>query len=268
MSKIELKNVTLNYAERKSVFTALDDVSFSVKAGEFVSIIGASGCGKSSLLSLLEGLNFPTQGVITIDGQEITGTGEDRAVVFQHYSLFPWMTTRGNVIYGIKQVNKKLTNQELTAIADDYLEKVGLSGFENKYPLQLSGGMQQRAAIARALAMSPSILLMDEPFGAVDAKNRKILQELLLELWENSEEKKTVVFVTHDIDEAILLSDRIIMMTSNPGRIKKEIPIDFPRPRTGSHLLESKKYLNFRKELLATFFNDISEKIGGEEVAL
>lgn len=178
------------------------------------------------------------------------------------------MTTRANVVYGIKQVNKKLPKKDLSQIADDYLSRVGLSGFENKYPLQLSGGMQQRAAIARALAMSPSILLMDEPFGAVDAKNRKILQELLLELWENSEDKKTVIFVTHDIDEAILLSDRIIMMTANPGRIKKEIQIPFPRPRNGSKLLESREYLNFRKEIITLFFNDISERIGGEEVAL
>lgn len=268
MSKIELRNVTLNYAERNTVFTALEDISFSVKEGEFVSIIGASGCGKSSLLSLLEGLNFPTEGRVTINGDEIKGTGDDRAVVFQHYSLFPWMTTRANVVYGIKQVKKKLPNKVLGQIADDYLAKVGLSGFENKYPLQLSGGMQQRAAIARALAMSPAILLMDEPFGAVDAKNRKILQELLLELWETSEDKKTVIFVTHDIDEAILLSDRIIMMSGNPGRIKKEINIEFPRPRNGSKLLESREYLNFRKELITSFFNDISEKIGGEEVAL
>lgn len=268
MSKIEINNVSLNYVDKNSTFKALKDVSISIEEGEFVSIIGSSGCGKSSLLSILEGLNFPTEGIVNIDGNEIKGTGVERAVVFQHYSLFPWMTARKNVAYGVKQVNKNLPKKNLFEIADDYLSKVGLSDFKQKYPSQLSGGMQQRVAIARALAMSPSILLMDEPFGAVDAKNRIILQELLLELWENSEDKKTVVFVTHDIDEAILLSDRVIMMTANPGRVRKEIKIDFPRPRNREVLIQSKEYSNFRKELMASFFEDISEKIGGEEVAI
>lgn len=268
MSKIEINNVTLDYFDKSNKFTALKDVSFSIEEGEFVSIIGSSGCGKSTLLSILEGLNSPTEGVATIDGNEIKGTGLERAVVFQHYSLFPWMTARKNVAYGVKQVNRNLSKKDLFGIADEYLSKVGLSKFKQKYPSQLSGGMQQRVAIARALAMSPSILLMDEPFGAVDAKNRVILQELLLELWEKNGEKKTVVFVTHDIDEAILLSDRIIMMEANPGRVRKEIKIDFPRPRNREILIQSKEYSNFRKELMTSFFNEISEKIGGDEVAL
>ena len=268
MSKIEINNVTLDYIDKNSTYTALKDVSISIEEGEFVSIIGSSGCGKSSLLSILEGLNFPTEGNVNIDGNEIKGTGLDRAVVFQHYSLFPWMTVRKNVAYGIKQANKSLPRKNLLEIADEFITKVGLSNFKQKYPSQLSGGMQQRVAIARALAMSPSILLMDEPFGAVDAKNRVILQEMLLELWEKSEEKKTVVFVTHDIDEAILLSDRVIMMTGNPGRVRKEIKIDFPRPRNREELMETREYSNFRKELMSTFFEDIAEKIGGEEVAI
>ncbi|MDD3394953.1 MAG: ABC transporter ATP-binding protein [Anaerotignum sp.] len=268
MSKIEINNVTLDYVDKNSTFTALKDVSISIEEGEFVCIIGSSGCGKSSLLSILEGLNFPTEGNVNIDGSEIKGTGFDRAVVFQHYSLFPWMTVRKNVAYGIRQVNKNLPRKNLFEIADKFLSKVGLNNFKQKYPSQLSGGMQQRVAIARALAMSPSILLMDEPFGAVDAKNRVILREMLLELWEKSEEKKTVVFVTHDIDEAILLSDRVIMMTSNPGRVRKEIKIDFPRPRNREGLMQTKAYLNFRKELMSSFFEDIAEKIGGEEVAI
>ncbi|QIB67970.1 ABC transporter ATP-binding protein [Aminipila butyrica] len=268
MSKIEINNVSLDYFGKKDTFTALKDISFAIEEGEFVSIIGASGCGKSTLLSILEGLNSPTEGIARIDGSEITGTGLERAVVFQHYSLFPWMTALKNVAYGVRQVNRKLPKKKLFEIADEYLSKVGLSKFKQKYPAQLSGGMQQRVAIARALAMSPSILLMDEPFGAVDAKNRVILQELLLQLWEKGEDKKTVVFVTHDIDEAILLSDRIIMMAANPGRIKKEIQINFPRPRNREALVQSKEYANFRKELMSSFFNEKSEKIHGAEVAL
>ena len=194
-------------------------------------MIGSSGCGKSTLLSILEGINSPTQGSILIDGKPVQGTGFDRGVVFQHYSLFPWMTARKNVAFGVKQIRKNLPKSERLKIADEFLDKVGLEEFKNKYPSQLSGGMQQRAAIARALAMDTDILLMDEPFGAIDAKNRTILQELLLELWEGdgTQEKKTVLFVTHDIDEAILLSDRIIMMSSRPGRVGKEIPVPFAR---------------------------------------
>ena len=248
MSKIEINNLTVDYIEKKKSFTALKNVSFSIEEGEFVSIIGSSGCGKSTLLSILEGINTATEGEILINGEPITGTGPDRGVVFQHYSLFPWMTARKNV--------------------DEFLQKVGLEQFKNKYPSQLSGGMQQRVAIARALAMDTDILLMDEPFGAIDAKNRTILQELLLELWENATPRKTVVFVTHDIDEAILLSDKIVMMTANPGRVYREISVPFDRPRNRAELVQTKEYTKFRNELLAMFYSDIVSKIGGEEVVL
>ena len=203
-SKIEIRNLTVDYIEKKKNFTALKNVSFPINDGEFVSIIGASGCGKSTLLSVLEGINKPAEGEVLIDGEKVNGTGSNRSVVFQHYSLFPWMTTRKNVAFGIQQVRKELSRTQRLQVADEFLDKVGLSEFRNKYPSQLSGGMQQRAAIARALAMDTEILLMDEPFSALDAKNRIALQELLLKLWEgeNSENKKTVVFVTHDIDEA------------------------------------------------------------------
>ena len=164
MSKIEIKNLTVDYIEKKKSFTALKNVSFSIEEGEFVSIIGSSGCGKSTLLSILEGINTPTKGEILIDGEPIRGTSADRGVVFQHYSLFPWMTARKNVAFGIKQVNKKASRADRLRIADEFLEKVGLEQFRNKYPSQLSGGMQQRVAIARALAMDTDILLMDEPF--------------------------------------------------------------------------------------------------------
>lgn len=270
MSKIEIQNLTVNYTERNSRFTALENVSFSVEAGEFVSVIGSSGCGKSTLLSILEGINTPTKGQILIDGKPVEGTGTDRGVVFQHYSLFPWMTARKNVAFGVKQVKKELPQAERLKIADEFLDKVGLEKFKDKYPSQLSGGMQQRVAIARALAMDTDILLMDEPFGAIDAKNRTILQELLLRLWEGdgTQEKKTVVFVTHDIDEAILLSDRIVMLTASPGRVYKEIPVPFERPRNRADLVQTKAYSKFRNRLLSMFYGDIAEKIGGNEVVL
>lgn len=270
MSKIEIQNLSVDYTEKNKRFTALKDVSFSVAAGEFVSVIGSSGCGKSTLLSVLEGINSPTEGTILIDGKPINGTGSDRGVVFQHYSLFPWMTARKNVAFGVKQVKKKLSQSERLKIADKFLDKVGLENFKNKYPSQLSGGMQQRVAIARALAMDTDILLMDEPFGAIDAKNRTILQELLLKLWEGDgiQEKKTVVFVTHDIDEAILLSDRIVMMSTNPGRVNEEITVPFKRPRNRADLVQTKEYGAFRNELLSLFYSDIANKIGGSEVVL
>ncbi len=268
MSKIEINNLTVDYTEKKKSFTALKNVSFSIEEGEFVSIIGSSGCGKSTLLSILEGINTATEGEILINGEPVTGTGPDRGVVFQHYSLFPWMTARRNVAFGIKQVNKNVSRAERYQLADEFLDKVGLEQFKNKYPSQLSGGMQQRVAIARALAMDTDILLMDEPFGAIDAKNRTILQELLLELWENATPRKTVVFVTHDIDEAILLSDKIVMMTANPGRVYREIKVPFERPRNRSELVQTGEYTKFRNELLSLFYSDIVSRIGGEEVVL
>lgn len=270
MSKIEINHLYADYTEKSGRFTALKDLNFSVEAGEFVSIIGPSGCGKSTLLSILEGLSAPSQGTIIIDGEPIKGTGNDRGVVFQHYSLFPWMSARKNVAFGVKQVKPELSKQDILKVADEFLDKVGLDDFKNKYPSQLSGGMQQRVAIARALAMDTDILLMDEPFGAIDAKNRTILQELLLKLWEGdgTEEKKTVVFVTHDIDEAIFISDRIVMLSASPGHVYKEINVPFERPRDRATLVQSREYGAFRNELLALFYGDIADKIGGSEVVL
>ena len=270
LPKIEVKHLTVNYAEKNREFTALRDVNFTVEEGEFVSIIGASGCGKSTLLSVLEGLYKQADGSITISGKPLEGTGKERGVVFQHYSLFPWMTTRKNIAFGIAQVRKDLSKKERLAIADSFLEKVGLGEFGSKYPSQLSGGMQQRAAIARALAMDTEILLMDEPFSAIDAKNRIVLQELLLKLWEGdgTEPRKSVVFVTHDIDEAILLSDKIVVLTAHPGTVAEIIPVPFERPRDRQKLVQSPEYSKFRARLLKLFYNDIAERIGGEEVVL
>jgi len=269
-NKIEIKDLTVNYIENKRSFNALHNVSFGVGSGEFVSVIGASGCGKSTLLSVLEGLYAPAGGTVQIDGKELHGTGKDRGVVFQHYSLFPWMTTKKNIEFGIKQTRSGIKRTERSRIADEYLTKVGLSEFGGKYPSQLSGGMQQRAAIARALAMDTEILLMDEPFSAIDAKNRVILQELLLKLWEGdgSDKRKTVVFVTHDIDEAILLSDRIVVLTSHPGTVNEILNVPFERPRSRADLVKTEEYGKFRNKLLSLLYNDIAERIGGDEVVL
>lgn len=269
-NKIEIKNLTVNYIENKRSFNALHDVSFGVGNGEFVSVIGASGCGKSTLLSVLEGLRQPVGGSVEIDGSQLHGTGTERGVVFQHYSLFPWMTTRKNIEFGIKQARHDIKRSERTRIAEDFLNKVGLNGFGSKYPSQLSGGMQQRAAIARALAMDTDILLMDEPFSAIDAKNRVILQELLLKLWEGdgTEPRKTGVFVTHDIDEAILLSDKIVVLTAHPGTVNEIVRVPFERPRNREQLVKTDEYGKFRNKLLSLLYNDIAERIGGDEVVL
>ena len=263
-----MRNVSLNYKDQNGTFCAIKNVNISIKKGELVSIIGPSGCGKSTLLSLLTGLAFPSEGYILLDGKQMHGTGTERGVVFQHYSLFPWMSARKNIIFGLQQVYKSKSKKDLEEIADKYLAMVGLKDFKNKYPSQLSGGMQQRVAIARAFAMNPEILLMDEPFGAVDAKNRVILQELLLNLWGNGNERKTIIFVTHDIDEAILLSDRVIVMSASPGTVKREIVIDFERPRDRYSLMRSEEYANLRNKLVNLFYDDLIERIGGVEVVL
>jgi NitT/TauT family transport system ATP-binding protein len=262
-TKIEIKNLTAEYADKDGTFLALDNISLDIKEGEFVSIVGSSGSGKSTLLGILQGLLSPTGGEALIDGKVITGPGIDRATVFQHYSLFPWMTIRRNIAFGLKQKRKNLTRKERYEVADDYLKKVGLQGFEQKYLYQLSGGMQQRAAIAGALAMETDILLMDEPFGALDPKNRSIMQDLLLNLWDNGEKRKTVVFVTHDIDEAIFLSDKIYILSGSPGTVAAEFKVNFPRPRIHSSLRETNLYLSLRSKLMAVFYED-NEGILGE----
>jgi len=264
MSKIELRNVTLEY-NTDHPFLALDNLSLNIEEGEFVCVIGPSGCGKSTLLSLLAGLNFKTSGEVLIDNQPVTGPGKDRCVVFQHYSLFPWLTAKKNVAFGISQVSKK-SKKEIEKIAINYLQKVGLAEYTSQYPNQLSGGMQQRVAIARALAMDPEILLMDEPFGAIDTKNRMELQDLLINLCRHEKKRKTVFFVTHDVDEALLLANRIIFM--QPKKILVDIKVDFGDKTERSEIMVSDEYNNLRKQLISLFYKDVAEKIGGEEVVL
>jgi NitT/TauT family transport system ATP-binding protein len=210
-------------------FVAVRDFSLEVREGEFLSVVGPSGCGKSTLLDLLAGLESPSGGTIYLDGKPVTGPDQRVGIVLQGYALFPWRTVRKNIEFGleIKEVDKK----ERRRISQYYIELVGLAGFEESYPHELSGGMRQRVAIARALAYDPEVLLMDEPFAAVDAQTRETLQEELLSIWERT--GKTVVFITHSIDEAIFLSDRIAVMSSSPGSLKRLLEVDLPRPRKG-----------------------------------
>ena len=264
MSKgIEVEGVEVVYNDRGKPYRALGGVSFSVKPGEFVSVIGSSGCGKSTLLSVLEGLRRPTSGRVTVGGKPVEGPGPERGVVFQQYSLFPWMSARDNVAFAIEQSHKGTPKKERLAQADEFLEKVALAGLGHRFPKELSGGQQQRVAIARALAQDSEVLLMDEPFGAIDARNRSVLQDLLLDLWEkgDGQERKTVVFVTHDLEEAILLSDRIIMMQANPGRIQAEFRVPLPRPRRRLELLNNPAYVDFRTRLSKVFFADEAQEV-------
>jgi NitT/TauT family transport system ATP-binding protein len=266
MSKIQLNHAYLDYVDNGKAFNALADLCLSVEEGEFVSVIGSSGCGKSTILNVLSGIKPLAKGEYLIDNRPVDGPGRNRGIVFQHYSLFPWMTSRANVSFGIKQINGSIKNREVDELARAYLEKVGLKGFENKYPFQLSGGMQQRVAIARLLAMKPEILLMDEPFGAVDAKNKMALQDVLLELLLVEHERKTIVFVTHDVDEAILLSDRVLFMYNK--KIEESISVSFPRPRERNEIFKTPEYIWLRERIMALFFRDVRENIGGNEVVI
>jgi NitT/TauT family transport system ATP-binding protein len=225
---IRVENVSIVFGEGEASFIAVDRVSTEIRAGEFVCILGPSGCGKSTLLNAIAGLETASSGHIEVDGATVTGTSADRGMVFQQPALFPWKTVKKNVAYGPRMSGQSDADAERTA--DRLLEMVGLSAFADKRPQTLSGGMQQRVAIARALANTPRILLMDEPFGALDAQTRAMMQENLLQLWH--ELGITVVFVTHDIDEAIFLADRVLVMSAGPGRFVREIDVDIPRPRT------------------------------------
>ena len=202
-------------------------VDIEIADGEFCVLVGPSGCGKSTLLRIVAGLDTPTVGQVRLDGQPVTGPGADRGMVFQSYTLFPWLTVRQNICFGLRE--KGMAVAEQAGIVERFIAEVGLTGFESHFPKQLSGGMQQRVALARALANDPKILLLDEPFGALDHQTRALMQELLLSIWELH--RKTVLFVTHDIDEAIFMANRCVVFSARPGRIKNELAIDLPYPR-------------------------------------
>ena len=219
-------------------FVALKDINLEVQTGEFLVLVGPSGCGKSTLLDILAGLAQPSSGAVLIDGKKITGPALDRGIVLQGYALFPWRTVRKNVEFGLEV--KKVPKGERKGISDRFIKLVGLEGFENRYPHELSGGMKQRVAIARALAYDPEVLLMDEPFAAVDAQTRETLQDELLRIWEAT--GKTIVFVTHSIEEAVFLGDRVAVFTANPGTLREVVKIDLPRPRHNSDLRSSAEF--------------------------
>jgi NitT/TauT family transport system ATP-binding protein len=227
--------------QRRTSHLALADISLDVAEGEFVSILGPSGCGKSTLLYIVGGFVQPTTGSVAVNGEPVTGPGPDRGPVFQEFALFPWKTVLGNVMYGLIEQGEPRAKAEAKARA--LIALVHLEGYENFYPKELSGGMKQRVAIARTLAYGPGILLMDEPFGALDAHTRTGLQHELLEIWER--DRKTVLFVTHSVEEAVFLSDRVVVLTRSPGRIKAVVDIDLPRPRRRAELLVDRRYQTF-----------------------
>ena len=260
--KIEIKNLYFDYVGKKTTFGALEDINLDIKEGEFVCILGSSGCGKSTLLSILNGLNKAKSGQILIDGKETLGPGVNRATVFQNYSLFPWKTVKQNVMFGAKQSAKKkeYTKEERNKKVIEYISSVGLLNSMDKYPFELSGGMQQRVAIARALALEADILLLDEPFSAIDPRLRLELQELVSKL--SKEHNKTVVFITHDIDEAILLADKIVVM--EPKHIKSVLDIDLSYPRVREKLVGREDYERLHRKLISLFYENIEDNIDSE----
>ena len=242
--RLDVRGVSKIFSGKVPVH-ALTDIDLRLEANEFVSLVGTSGCGKSTLLAIVAGLVEPTTGDILVDGVSIDGPGRDRGVVFQAYTLFPWLTARQNIEFALGP--EGLAGAQRRAVALEHLEMVGLTAFADAYPRQLSGGMKQRVAIARALCYRPRILLMDEPFGALDAQTRLLMQELLARIWESH--RLTVLFVTHDVEESVYISDRVLVMSNRPGRLKDEVPIPLPRPRT-VEMQESPDFLALRHRIL------------------
>lgn len=250
--KIRLERVSKTFTVRdekqKGVmkeFTAVDHLDFVVNEGEFITLVGPSGCGKSTMLDLLGGLSTPTKGRILIDGREINGPGLDRGTVFQQYALFPWKTARGNIEFGLEA--KGIPKKEWKEQSDYYLDLVGLSKFADRYPHELSGGMKQRVAIARSLAFNPDVLLMDEPFAALDAQTRETLQAELLRIWEKT--KKTIIFITHGIDEAVYLGQRVVVLSANPGSVKKIVDIPLKNRLADTDIRSNPQFISARREV-------------------
>jgi NitT/TauT family transport system ATP-binding protein len=251
--KLRLENVTKQFDVRgtKNTFTAIDDIDIDVADGEFLVLVGPSGCGKSTLLDLLGGLSNPTSGRILLDGRPVTGPGLDRGIVFQQYALLPWRTARHNIEFGLEA--KGLPKKERRELAEHYLELVGLDGFGDRYPHELSGGMKQRVAIARSLAFDPEVLLMDEPFAALDAQTRESLQDELLRIWKAT--GKTILFITHGIDEAIYLGQRVAVLTSRPGRVKTFVDIDIDR--SGEDVRSSEEFRQYRHRIWTLLHGEV-----------
>jgi NitT/TauT family transport system ATP-binding protein len=251
MEFIKIKNLKKNYyITREQTQEVLKGINISFEHGEFVALLGESGCGKSTFLDILAGLSKPSAGDISIDGKRVVGPALDRGIVFQGYAVLPWRTVRKNIEYGLEV--KRVPVSKRKSISDEFIQLVGLQGFEDNLPHELSGGMRQRVAIARSLAYNPGVLLMDEPFAAVDAQTRETLQDELLRIWEKT--NKTIVFITHSIDEAIFLGDRVVVMTSSPGSVKKIVPVNLPRPRD-SGIRNTMQFTKLRAEIVELLYN-------------
>jgi NitT/TauT family transport system ATP-binding protein len=248
--KIQIRDITKHYEVGGKRFEALGGVSLDVAENEFITVVGPSGCGKSTLMNILGGLDEPTGGTALVDGNEVHGPSPERGVIFQQYALFPWLTVRQNVEFGLKTARVPAAERRKTA--QHFIDMVGLGDFADSLPKTLSGGMKQRCAIARAYAMNPSILLMDEPFGALDALTRVRMQEHLLQTWE--QDKRTIVFITHDVDEAAFLANRVIVMAARPGRIHRIIDVDLPYPRTEAVRL-SPEFTEIRNEIWTSVYH-------------
>lgn len=225
--KLEVRGLSKSFSVQGEPLTVLEDINFQLSPREFVCLVGASGCGKSTLLNIVAGLASPSSGSVAVDGRVVTGPGSDRGMVFQNYTLYPWLTVSQNIAFGLQL--RKMPKTEQRERIEYYLNVVGLAPFANAYPKQLSGGMKQRVAIARALANEPAVLLMDEPFGALDAQTKEQMQQFLLELWEKTH--VTVLMITHDVEEAIFLSQRVYVLSARPGRVKLEVPVTLPERR-------------------------------------
>ncbi len=252
MSSIAARRVSMAFETRSGGVRALDDVTVEIPDGHFACIVGASGCGKSTLLNIMAGLVRPTEGTIEVGDRPVEGPGEDRGMVFQSYTLFPWLRVRENIEFGPSL--KGAAKEERRRIAGALLDEMGLAEFARAYPSELSGGMKQRVAIARALANDPDVLLMDEPFGALDALTRAGAQRFLTEIWE--QHRRTIVFVTHDIDEAIFLGDTVFVMSPRPGRVKEIVPVDIPRPRSLDDVATT-RFAELKHRILSLIFADV-----------
>jgi len=264
MYEISIENVSFKY----DMQTVLEDINLKADPGDFICLLGPSGCGKSTLLRLIAGLEIPHSGQVTVNGEIIESPGLDRGVVFQDYSLFPWLTAGQNITLALKQAFHYKTRREVKEIAGEYLELVGLRGSFHKLPKELSGGMRQRAAIAQVFAINPPVLLMDEPFGALDAITRAHLQDLLIHLWyQNGKNRKTIMFVTHDVEEALLLADKIAVFTLNPGKIKTVVTVDLPRPRVRQEFYSDSKFHILRDSVMDLLHDSIlNELYSGQTV--
>ncbi len=266
-AKISLRDVGMSFrirtAGRPGELTAVAGIDLDVDRGEFVVLVGPSGCGKSTLLDLLAGLTTPTTGRILLDGEPVRGPGLDRGIVFQQYALLPWRTAIGNVEFGLEAIG--VPRRERTRKAQQFLDLVGLTGFETRYPHQLSGGMRQRVAIARSLAYDPGVLLMDEPFAALDAQTRESLQDELLRIWKQT--GKTIVFITHSIDEAVYLGQRVAVLTSRPGRVKQVVPIDLGSRSLADDLRSTPEFAGYRHEIWSLLHHEVSRTQELEKVS-